>query len=265
MRTMPPAIFCSILAYLLTTLCAFTLLRRSGYNRRLRILMVVIGILSLCQAVNLLGNVGVWVVNNRVASHVDLFVGYVCLVAIYILEKEARDRKRTDMRLRLVEFESNAQQLRQNREPVICEANARKPEVIVARSPAAAAGCLFLQNASAVFVSGPRIEKSLIDALIHRFRRITLVIDEDPAWMWVCGDLIARVGLGYEFRIVWPIGAQQTAATPVPSHPEIGGSDADATITADLLALNEPLNRYAGMSPATGAILTKPCFKPPFE
>lgn len=101
------AILASVAAYLLTSVCAITLVRRRGPNRHLRLLTVVIGLLPLVQVLTLLRDraLGDLVLFRQAAENIDLVMAYLCLFAIYLIDRESRDRRRTDMQLRLAEQE----------------------------------------------------------------------------------------------------------------------------------------------------------------
>lgn len=93
---MTSAIVASVTAYLLMGVCAVWLLRKQGGNRRLRGVIVLVGLMPVVEGIGLL----------KEKSLADLVVGGMCLGAFYLLDEESRDRKRTDMRLRLVEQET---------------------------------------------------------------------------------------------------------------------------------------------------------------
>lgn len=101
------AILASVAAYLLTSVCAITLVRRRSPNRHLRLLTVVIGLLPLVQVLTLLRDraLGDLVLFRQAAENIDLVMAYLCLFAIYLIDRESRDRRRTDMQLRLAEQE----------------------------------------------------------------------------------------------------------------------------------------------------------------
>jgi amino acid transporter len=102
------AVLFSLIAYSLTALCSIFIIRRRISTRRLRMLMVVVGLLPLVQCLTLLRNKAIWLTStlNTISDMTDLIVGALCLYAIYLIDVESRDRKRTDMQLRLVESET---------------------------------------------------------------------------------------------------------------------------------------------------------------
>jgi hypothetical protein len=101
---MPLTVFCTIFAYLMATLCAIVLMRRSS-NWRIRFLSFAIGLAPLCQSIVLLGNQHIWITPNvgRTAEGLQLSDSALCLAALHLLSKENRDRKGTDTRLRVAE------------------------------------------------------------------------------------------------------------------------------------------------------------------
>jgi hypothetical protein len=96
----------ALTAYLLTAVSAIAMLRRSA-NGRIRFLTFVVGLLPLCQTMLMLREYGLFTMPmfGRAAELVELFVSALCLSAIHLLNKESRDRKLTDSKLRLVEAE----------------------------------------------------------------------------------------------------------------------------------------------------------------
>lgn len=95
----------TVLAHLLTTGCALVLLRR-GPNRRLRLLTLAVGLMSLSQTITLLQSAGMWTPGVYTNGEHEVLVGALSLLAIHLLGREIYDRNRTDMRLRLVEHET---------------------------------------------------------------------------------------------------------------------------------------------------------------
>jgi hypothetical protein len=96
----------ALAAYLLTAVSAIAMLRRSA-NSRIRFLTFVVGLLPLCQTMLMLRDYGLFNIPmvGRAAELVELFVSAMCLSAIHLLNKESRDRRMTDAKLRLVEAE----------------------------------------------------------------------------------------------------------------------------------------------------------------
>jgi len=94
----------ALLAYGITIVCALVVAKRSS-NWRIRLLAFTVGLLPLCQAVVLLANNQIWLGHQaaRTAESLELLVSALCLTAIHLLNKENRDRKGTDVRLRVAE------------------------------------------------------------------------------------------------------------------------------------------------------------------
>src|ERR1700674_3925262 len=90
----------TVLAHFLTTACALMLVRR-GPNRRLRLLTVSVGLMSLSQTIMLLQAAGFWQASSIYAAglHGPL-IGALSLLSIHLLAKEIYDRRHTDRRLR---------------------------------------------------------------------------------------------------------------------------------------------------------------------
>jgi hypothetical protein len=101
---MPLIVFCAIFAYLMATGCAIVLMLRSA-NWRIRFLCFAIGLAPLCQSIILLGNQHIWITANisHTAEGLQLSDSALCLAALHLLNKENRDRKGTDTRLRIAE------------------------------------------------------------------------------------------------------------------------------------------------------------------
>lgn len=94
----------SLFAYSLTIVCACILARRSS-NWRIRLLAFTIALLPLCQGTILLGEQRLWVsaAMGQAAESMELLVSALCLTAVHLLNKENRDRKETDVQLRIFE------------------------------------------------------------------------------------------------------------------------------------------------------------------
>ena len=94
----------ALFAYGITIVCALMVARRSQ-NWRIRLLAFTVGLLPLCQAVILMANHDILIGKQaaRTAESLQLLVCALCLTAIHLLNKENRDRKGTDVRLRVAE------------------------------------------------------------------------------------------------------------------------------------------------------------------
>ena len=94
----------ALLAYAITIVCALVVAKRSS-NWRIRLLAFTVVLLPLCQAVVLLANNQIWLGHQAAstAESLELLVSALCLTAIHLLNKENRDRKGTDVRLRVAE------------------------------------------------------------------------------------------------------------------------------------------------------------------
>jgi hypothetical protein len=94
----------ALVAYVLTMVCSLILARRSS-NWRIRLLSFTVGLLPLCQAVQLLGRNQIWISREvaEITEPLELLVCALCLTAIYLLQKENVDRKKTDASLRIIE------------------------------------------------------------------------------------------------------------------------------------------------------------------
>src|SRR5438552_3148733 len=105
---MTPAVLTSVTIYLVTALGALLWVRRRGLNQRLRLLALLVGLMPLLQAVTLLKDNGHWFANLNLplGDIAPLLLGALCVCAVYLLDLEISDRRKTDMRLRLVEQET---------------------------------------------------------------------------------------------------------------------------------------------------------------
>jgi hypothetical protein len=94
----------ALVAYLLSVVCSLVVAKRSS-NWRIRLLALTVGLLPLCQAVILLGRHQIWlgVEAAETAESLELLVSALSLTAIHLLNKENRDRRNTDVRLRVAE------------------------------------------------------------------------------------------------------------------------------------------------------------------
>jgi len=106
----------TILANILTTGFALLLLRRHQ-NRRLRYLVLTVGIFSVSQTAAIFGMLqseGIWQVVGKFQHFIMAMTG---MVFVYILWREISDRNRTDRMLRLAEHENQVMQSRLERKP----------------------------------------------------------------------------------------------------------------------------------------------------
>jgi hypothetical protein len=94
----------ALFAYVITMVCALVVAKRSS-NWRIRLLALTVGMLPLCQAVVLLAAHHLWLSDQaaETARGFELLVCALCLTAIHLLNKENRDRRDTDARLRVAE------------------------------------------------------------------------------------------------------------------------------------------------------------------
>jgi hypothetical protein len=106
---MTPAILTPVAAYCLMSFFSVVVIRRRVHSPRLRTLTVVVGLLPLCQAAALLGGSlpRNWHFGGSPGDLVDSLMSLLCLFAVYLIDKESRDRKRADMRLRVAESETS--------------------------------------------------------------------------------------------------------------------------------------------------------------
>ncbi len=101
---MSPPTFASLIAYSITGVSALLLIRRAS-NRRIRFLAVSIGLLPLCEAISILRANG-WLPGTPVQHSIEmvqLAASAFALAAVHFLNRENRDRRNADMRLRLAE------------------------------------------------------------------------------------------------------------------------------------------------------------------
>ena len=94
----------ALFAYVITMISALVVAKRST-NWRIRLSAFTVGLLPLCQAVVLMSANHVWLNEQagRTAQSLELLVCALCLTAIHLLNKENRDRRDTDARLRVAE------------------------------------------------------------------------------------------------------------------------------------------------------------------
>src|SRR5262249_48874596 len=99
---MASAEYFALFPYLLSIGCALILARRST-NWRIRLLSFTVGLVPLCQTVQLLGRNRIWITKEvaEITEPLELLVGALLLTAIYLLQKENLDRKKTDVSLRI--------------------------------------------------------------------------------------------------------------------------------------------------------------------
>ena len=94
----------ALVAYSITGIAALSLIRRAS-NRRIRFLAISIGLLPLCEAVSILRANG-WLPGAPVLHSIEmvqLAASAFALAAVHFLNRENRDRRNADMRLRLAE------------------------------------------------------------------------------------------------------------------------------------------------------------------
>jgi hypothetical protein len=94
----------ALFAYVITMISALVVAKRST-NWRIRLLAFTVGMLPLCQAVILMSANHIWLPEQagNVAQSLELLVCALCLTAIHLLNRENRDRRDTDARLRVAE------------------------------------------------------------------------------------------------------------------------------------------------------------------
>jgi hypothetical protein len=94
----------ALFAYVITIVSALVVAKRST-NWRIRLLALTVGMLPLCQTVVLLASNHIWLSDQaaETAQGFELLVCALCLTAIHLLNRENRDRKDTDIRLRVAE------------------------------------------------------------------------------------------------------------------------------------------------------------------
>jgi hypothetical protein len=109
----------ALFVYALSAICSIVVSKRSS-NWRIRLLALTVGLLPFCQAVVLLGKHQIWISAQvgEIAEMLELLVGALCLTAIHLLNRENKDRKNTDAKLRVSEagpqpaaFESSVESL----------------------------------------------------------------------------------------------------------------------------------------------------------
>jgi hypothetical protein len=93
-----------VFVYLLTTGCSVRLFPRLRHWR-LKFLDVVIGLAPLYQVVVLLTERNAWPfsASRQVGEYAELLVSSLFLVAIFILDLDGAERRRTEVHLRLIE------------------------------------------------------------------------------------------------------------------------------------------------------------------
>ena len=101
---MPLIVSCAIFAYLVATGCAIVMMMRAA-NWRIRFLCFAIGLAPLCQSLILLGSQHMWITPDvgRTAENLQLSDSALCLAALHLVNRENRDRKGTNSRLRVAE------------------------------------------------------------------------------------------------------------------------------------------------------------------
>ena len=92
-----------MVAYLTTAYVAILLLRRKPH-RWLRVLAVVLAVMPLAKALGLLSTSGIAPpVGAHIIETTDVFVSTLCLVGVYVLRQEIRERRQADTHLRVIE------------------------------------------------------------------------------------------------------------------------------------------------------------------
>jgi hypothetical protein len=101
---MPLIVSCAVFAYLIATGCAIVVMMRAA-NWRIRLLSFAIGMAPLCQSIILLGTQHIWITPNisHTAESLQLSDSALCLAALHLLNRENRDRKGSNSRLRVAE------------------------------------------------------------------------------------------------------------------------------------------------------------------
>jgi hypothetical protein len=106
----------TILANVLTTGFALVLLRRHP-NRRLRYLVLMVGMVSFTQTAALFGMLNVRGLSEAIGHFHYFITAMAGMSFIYVLWREISDRNRTDRMLRLAEHENQVMQSRLERKP----------------------------------------------------------------------------------------------------------------------------------------------------
>ncbi len=98
------AVGTAFVAYLLTGGCAVYLHRRAS-NRRIRLLSFTVAVLALCRTLSILHDNGTSVASafGNSLELLEVTASALSLTVIHFLNRENRDRRMTDMRLRLAE------------------------------------------------------------------------------------------------------------------------------------------------------------------
>ena len=98
-------IITAIMANLAATGCALLLLRR-GATRRLRLLTLAVGLMSLSQTASLVHAKGMWLDADVETTQLhQMLSGCLSLLAIYLLGREMYERAIMERKLRLTEHE----------------------------------------------------------------------------------------------------------------------------------------------------------------
>jgi hypothetical protein len=94
----------TLLAHFLATGCA-VLLSRRGPSRRLRVLSLVVGLMSMTQTMAFLHRNHLVTGLQGMADIHEALVALLCIVAIVLLGTEVIDRRWVDTRMRILEHE----------------------------------------------------------------------------------------------------------------------------------------------------------------
>jgi len=127
----------TIFAYMMTAAGAVILLERAS-NRRIRLLTCAVGLMPMCQALGLLRDHVGWVgpaMGNSVEM-LQLAASCLSLASIHFLNRENRDRRSTDIRLRVAEFELPSQMTSQTRQDATDSSNRTSASASGSRSHA---------------------------------------------------------------------------------------------------------------------------------
>jgi hypothetical protein len=113
---MSVSIASAVFANLVTLVCAMVVAKRSS-NWRIRLLALAMGLLTMCQITVTLGNHRIWLSSEvgDAAESLELLVSAICLTVLHLLNRENRDRRNTDERLRVAEAPYSVGNLRPRR------------------------------------------------------------------------------------------------------------------------------------------------------
>lgn len=109
--------YLTITVNLLASGCAILLIRK-GPSRRLKLLTLTVGLMALSQSMALLKAAGVCDGSSSQPSQLhQTLTGALSLLAMYLLGLEIYDRKLTDRRLRLSEYDAMRQPVKSAPDP----------------------------------------------------------------------------------------------------------------------------------------------------